>query len=68
VLFSVQEFSDRVQMLSGHNQSTGEGVAMAMPGTVFDTDAVNLGREPASAALGAQNFALTLHIGADASG
>jgi hypothetical protein len=30
-----QEFSDRVQIHPGHNQSTGEGMAIAMPRIVF---------------------------------
>ena len=32
-----QEFSDRVQIHTGHDQSTGEGMTIAMPRVVFKT-------------------------------
>ncbi len=32
-----QEFSDRVQVHSGHYQSTGEGIPIAMPGVIHQT-------------------------------
>ena len=36
-----QEFPDRVQIHAGHNQSTGEGMAIAMPRIVFEPGSLN---------------------------
>src|SRR5277367_4876226 len=42
-----QEFSDRVQIHAGHHQSTGEGMAIAMPRVVFESSSLNRRQEPA---------------------
>ena len=43
-----QEFSDRVKIHAGHDQSTGEGMAIAMPGVAFERGSLNGCKEPAA--------------------
>jgi len=42
-----QEFSDRVKIHTSHDQSTGEGMAIAMPGVGFQARLLNGRDEPA---------------------
>jgi hypothetical protein len=41
-----QEFSDRVQIHTGHYQSTGEGMSVAMPGIVLESCPLDRAQEP----------------------
>ena len=57
-----QEFSDRVQIHAGHHQSTGEGMAIAMPRIVFESSSLYSAEEPATGTLGVRKYEVSVLV------
>ena len=57
-----QEFSDRVQIHAGHYQSTGEGMAIAMPRIVFESGPRYGGEKPSTRTLAVREYWLSIRL------
>ncbi len=57
-----QEFSDRVQIHAGHHQSTGEGMAVAMPRKVLEPSPLDRSEEPATGTVGVGKYEVSIRF------